>query len=155
MKRYAIGFLAALIAILVLAASGHFDFKSVTTLAFLVGTAVVSYTWPLVGTTPGTTVPPTTASLLNFDSVRGTINFGDADTTATFTHNFGLSTTQLAELFPDVAFYPAVITTPAETAPTLITVALGTNALTFTKGAGTDTGGVWNVRVLRPHTIGQ
>ncbi len=157
--QYAFGFLAALVALVVLAVSVHPSFAQWSAvLMFLAGTAVVSYTWPVTPpqTTPGSTVPPTTSQMTqgNFDSVRGTITFGDTDTTATFTHNFGLNTTQLANLFPDVAFYPAVITTPAETAPAVIQVALAANALVFTKQTGTDTGAVWNVVCRRPHTIG-
>lgn len=144
------GFLAAALLIILAASAFHLFSNPAVDFGLLVffGTATVNYTWPV--TTIGQTTPPSANSMLNYNSVRGTITFGDTDTTATFTHNMSFSTTQLAQLFPDLSFYFAVLTTPAETAPPVIQATLAANAVTFTKQTGTDTGGVMNVLVARP-----
>lgn len=152
--RHAVGFLAALAVLIALAVSVHFTPAEWAGIIMLFGTATVTYGAPL--TTAGTT-PPTTTQMAegNFDSVRAQITFADADTTAVVTHNLGLSTTELSLLLPDVSFYPEVITTPATTAPVVLSALRAANNITFTKAAGTDTGGVVNVVIKRPHTIGR
>lgn len=124
--------------------------KIVALLMFLAGTAVVTYTYPVSGTTP-----PTSAQMQNASTVRATVLMGDTDTTATLTHNFAHSTTGIAQLFPDVTFYPVTLTSVSETSPPIVTVGLLTNSITITKISAVGSGGLWNFMLSRPSTLGR
>lgn len=151
LSRCTFGLLAALVALVALAASLHYGMSPQMAVLFtmLAGTAVVTYTYPVTGTTP-----PTAAQMQNADTVRATVLMGDADTTATLTHNFAESTTALAQLFPDVIFYPVTLTSVSETSPPIVTVALLTNSITITKISAVGSGGLWNFKLARPNTLG-
>jgi hypothetical protein len=109
----------------------------------------------LIGSTitylgPGTgTTPPTTAQAANVQSLAVTVNFGDADTTATVTHNFQSSAAALLALRPWVNIYAAA----GGTAYPALSWALGANAVVITKGNATSgSGGTYNVIIQRPWT---
>ena len=107
----------------------------------LVG-STVTYCDPVIGATA-----PTQAQASAAQSVTATVNFSDADTTATITHNWSLTTAQLAKLRPWVnmlrmsgmSVYPG------------LTFALSANAVVMTKGiTATNSGGTVNVVIMRP-----
>jgi hypothetical protein len=98
--------------------------------------------------TPGSgTTAPTAAQAANVQSEAVTVNFADADTTATITHYFQASTYALALLRPWVQFYAV----SAGTAYPALSWALNANTLVITKGnTTTGSGGTYNVIIQRP-----
>ena len=102
----------------------------------------VAYADPVIGVTA-----PTAAQASQAQSITAVVTFVDGDTIATITHNWGLTSAQLAKLRPWVTHYytmgPGVF-------PQLAFV-LGTNTVTINKGstAGTS-GGTLNVVLQRP-----
>jgi hypothetical protein len=95
------------------------------------------------------TSAPTRAQAANVQSESATVNFSDADTTATITHNFNSSTAALAALRPWVQLYALSV----GTAYPALSWALGANTLVITKGnATTGSGGTYNVIIQRPWT---
>jgi hypothetical protein len=93
------------------------------------------------------TSAPTRAQAANVQSQTATVNFSDADTTATITHNFNSSTAALAALRPWVILYG----TSVGTAYPALSWALGANTLVITKGnTTTGSGGTYNVVIKRP-----
>jgi hypothetical protein len=106
--------------------------------------STITYLGPGSGTTQ-----PTTAQAANVQSLAVTVNFSDADTTATITHNFQASAAALLALRPWVQFYAS----NAGTAYPALSWALGTNTLVITKGnTTTGSGGTYNVIIQRPWT---
>jgi len=107
----------------------------------------VTYASPVTGATP-----PTAAQAANCNSVTGTvIATANGDTTATLTHNFGLSAAALAALQPwvilgqlNVAFY----------ASTWIYVPTDGNTVTLTKSGAAGGAGPAQLQftILRPHS---
>jgi hypothetical protein len=104
--------------------------------------STVTYCDPVAGATA-----PTQAQASAAQSVTATVNFSDADTTATITHNWSLTTAQLAKLRPwvtvlvmgNMAVYPG------------LTWALSTNTAVVTKAStATNSGGTINVVMQRP-----
>ena len=76
----------------------------------LVGTATLTYASFLDGSGAhqgyaGGTVAPTTAQVATVNAVVASVAFADADTIATFTHNFGLTAAQAACLQPYLQWY--------------------------------------------------
>ena len=78
----------------------------------------------------------------------------DGDTTATITHNFGLSADEIA------AGWPAVVITPLLQAVAVVSAwavtSVTTNTVVLTKGVGAGSGNVGaqlRVSVQRPHSI--
>ena len=151
-RKWTLVFLAALALVLVAAATHH-PGAGIIGLVFLFGTATVTYTYPVQGTTP-----PTTAQIGGInpvDTVRAFVFMGDLDTTATLTHNFNESTTALAQGFPDVSISPVLFTAgPTETAPPMVSYTSAANALTFTKVSAVASACTWLVRVGRPSSLG-
>ena len=100
----------------------------------------------LVGGT--TTIAPTAAQALAFNSLAVTAFFGDTDTTLTITHNWGLSVTAYTTLYqPWVQFYPQQT---ADVTVNLAVVALTANAITLNKASQTGSGGLFTVILQRP-----
>ena len=113
----------------------------------------VTYQYPVQGTTA-----PTAAQTLNKNTVRATvIATADADTTATITHNLGLTAAQLTEGAPEVTLCP--ILSQALTALSgWVCSAKAANTVTLTKLTSTGSGNAraqLAVVVKRPHTIQQ
>jgi hypothetical protein len=79
------------------------------------------------------------------------VNFGDTDTIATITHNWQLSTAQLANLWPTIKSY---LNTNGGTLLPILTWALTNSvAVTITKVSATGSGGTTTVVLERPHSI--
>ena len=95
--------------------------------------ATVTYQWPVANTT----VAPTAAQTAYL--VQGTLAWLDADTTATITHNFGLSAAEITALFPAVEL--VYDSTNAGTVNGVISVVSTANVLTFAKASAAGTGG--------------
>ncbi len=107
--------------------------------------ATVVYTYPVAGATA-----PTAAQSLYAPIVACTVNFADADTTGTITHNWALTTAQLAALMPYVRINQVAGGTPSP----LLTVTLATNTVVLTKqSTAAGSGGTLTVVLDRPHTI--
>ena len=126
---------------------GHANlFALVTTLAFGVfGTVSYNYVDPGSGTVPATAAQ---AGRRNSQTLELTLQ--DADTIATFTHNWGLTTYQTNLDRPWVICWAksGIGTggfTPMFTHQTNITV--------VTKSAVTGSGAVWAITLMRPHTL--
>lgn len=93
------------------------------------------------------TSAPTQAQASAAQSVTATVNFSDADTTATVTHNWSLTTAQLAKLRPWIHYY---VTGGMSVFPGL-TWALAVNTVVITKAStATNSGGTINVVLQRP-----
>ena len=117
-------------------------------LAFISSLGIIGSTVTYLGPGSGTTAP-TAAQASNVQSMSATVNFADADTTATITHNFNSSTAALAALRPCVSLYCA----SGGTAYPALSWALGANAVVITKGnTTTGSGGTYNVVIQRPHS---
>jgi len=112
--------------------------------------ATVTYAFPVAGTTP-----PTAAQAFNCNSLTANVTFLDADTTALITHNWGLTTAQLNNLWPWADFYPSALGTA--TVAIYMSLALTNSvAVTLNKattGAGTGVGATWVVILERPHSM--
>ena len=116
---------------------------SVSTLAF--GTTVIQ-TWPIAGTFP------TAAQAFNFNTQISRVVFADADTTATLTHNWGISAAQLAAFFPLIDYYAQNVGTTGTTLPQLTFALTDSNTVTITKTAATGSGGTFVVTLNRPYS---
>jgi hypothetical protein len=95
-----------------------------------------------------TTVAPTTAQALLFNSLCVTAFFGDTDTSLTITHNWGLSVTAYTTLFqPWFNWYPQQT---AAVTVTMGAVTLATNSITVNKNSQTGSGGLFTILLERP-----
>ena|SRR5208283_1106925 len=112
----------------------------------------VTYAWPVAGTTA-----PTAAQMSNFDTVIASIvASADGDTTATITHNFGLTTAQISALFPLINLVPTLSQALSALSAWAVT-SITTNTVVVTKLASTGSGNAGaqlTVQLRRPHTIG-
>jgi hypothetical protein len=109
--------------------------------------STVTYQNPVAGVTA-----PTAAQALNSNTITASVNFADADTTATITHNFGLSTAQLALGFPIVS----MVQTTSGTLAVNYSVTLAANTVVIAKAStATGSGSVFNVAVARPFSAVQ
>lgn len=116
------------------------------------GTVTQTYIYPGSGTVPATGAQ---ASAVYVQVAQ--VNFVDADTTATVTHNWGIGTTGA---FPNTGiFMPEVILTwsSAGTAfPALAVAWTNGNTITLAKGnTSTGSGGTVVVTMRKPHSTGQ
>lgn len=116
------------------------------TLGPLVGVVTVTYKYPVSGL-----VAPTAQQVRVLSMVTATLNWGDTDTSATITHNFGLSSAELADLFPVPVVY-AIALNGSPSAPAPFVNLTDGNTITITKSSVTNSGGTFNVVVFRPHT---
>ena len=96
------------------------------------------------GYTGGSTAP-TQAQSFTRNLVSLTLNFTDTDTTFTLTHNFNLTTAQLACLLPLVNINPG---------GSVFTVSKAANTVTLTKLQATGSGSTVQVDIRRPGTPG-
>jgi hypothetical protein len=118
-------------------------------LGFALGTVTVTYQYPVAGVTA-----PTTAQGLKSNTCRGTIaKSADGDTTATITHNMGISTAALALGQPEVTLTGLLV--QATLSLPFITYTSG-NVVTVTMQT-TATSGTANPQIQffirRPHSI--
>ncbi len=109
------------------------------------------------GFTGGSAVAPTAAQAQQVSAMTALVGYTDADTTFTFTHNWGLSTAQATALFPEV-LWTIDSSTPAATplqAPILVVNRSGnTNAVVFVKNTSAGSGCILAITLRRPHSIG-
>lgn len=106
---------------------------------------VVTYAYPVAGTTP-----PTVLQALGENMLTLTISSLDADTIALITHNWQLTTAQLANLWPLIQMYVS----GAGTAIPIWSFALTNSVLvTVTKASAAGGGGTVTVVLMRPHSI--
>jgi hypothetical protein len=109
----------------------------------LAATATVTYLEPAA-------TAPTTTQASHSPQVVAQVVFGDADTTATITHDFVLSTAQLALLRP----WLIVVGLSIGTAYPALSWALNTNTVVCTKGnTSTGSGGTYEVIIERPGAL--
>jgi hypothetical protein len=118
----------------------------------LVGTVTQTYTYPGSGT-----VAATAAQAAGVYMQSCYVNFADADTTATVTHNWGIGTTgafpNTAQLMPEVFITPGAVGTAF---PAIGVSAFGANTITLGKAnTTTGSGGTVVVYMRKPHSIGQ
>lgn len=99
----------------------------------------------------GGTTAPTPAQSYTQQAMAVAVSFADGDTSATITHNFGVSAAQLAALMPYIQWYCQQLTTPATGTYAILTFALtNSNVITVSKTSNVGTGGTYVVIVRRP-----
>ena len=109
--------------------------------AFILFGVSVIYVSPIAGT------PPTAAQAFFTNSLVTRVFLADSETTTTVTHNWNLSTTQLAAFYPFIFFYAQNSGTAA---PTLGFTLTDSCTVTIAKGTVAGTGGTFVVTMLRP-----
>jgi len=111
----------------------------------------VTYLHPVAGVTA-----PTALQSLNTQSVvADVVATADADTTATITHNFGLSAAELNSGSPVIDFIPLISQALTALSGWAVT-AIATNSITLTKLTSTGSGNAsaqLRVTIMRPHSI--
>lgn len=107
------------------------------------------------GFTGGSSTAPTQAQSAQTSLVTATVAFTDTDTVFTLTHNFNLSTAQVAALLPLVSIniISGVQAVGTAVAP-VIAVTVAANTVTFTKLQATGSGCTISVAIRRPHSLG-
>lgn len=143
----------ALLVVPALVATGHLSAVTAFQLSAglgLVGTVTVTYRFPVSGTTPPTAIQ---ASVQNV--VTAIINWAEADTIGTVTHNFGLQSGtypgNLTQLFPEIIWY---LQSGQTVMPAITFVLTDGNTITFGKQSAVGTGGSVVVIIRRPATPG-
>ena len=109
--------------------------------------AVVTYQYPVIGTTAPTAIQASVVSSLTCQ-----VSMGDTDTTGVIAHNWGLSAAQNTALQPWIV--GPWLQTPGTAVP-ILSFALSTNTVTITKVSATGSGGTYVVTLQRPNTIVQ
>lgn len=125
------------------ALAGH-TLRVLASVSLLVGVVTVTYAFPLSGVTA-----PGAPLMFHHSTLTATVAMGDTDTTATITHNWALSTAEIANRFPIIIWN---YVTPG-TVAALLSFSRATNAVTVTKPSLTNSGGTYEFTLLRPHTI--
>ena len=120
----------------------------------LLGTATVTYKYPVSGT-----VPPTVAIMRYHNEVNALVNAGDADTVITIVHNWGEALKDFGG-FPDgpSGLFPVVVINVESDSSTTVqpffTVSLAsTNQVVINKPTTVGTQGSFIVQVLRPTSL--
>ena len=112
---------------------------------FLALGGAVTYAYPVAGATAPTAVQAANASVLT-----ATVVMADTDASVVVTHNWGLTTAQLAALFPFIE-----LRRTAQGATPIATLAVATDGNTVTISKGTAGGSAFTgvVVIQRPHSI--
>jgi len=155
--RFNIIVAAALLMVLMLAAAflhnSHLAMLA-SGLAFMAGTVVVNYKYPVAGT-----VEPTAAVMRVHNEVNAQVTALDTDTVIAVIHNWGLASKGPTG-FPDgpPGLFPVVIididgsaTTTVQ--PVFLVTLSNTNQVTINKPTTVGTQGTFNVVILRPTTL--
>lgn len=108
-------------------------------------TEIVTYTYPVAGTTA-----PTAAQVAALSLVVAQISMVDTSTTVTVKHNFGLSLAQGSNQFPLV--FPPTVQTPGTAIPNLAVALTDSNTITVSKLSAAGSGGTYVVIIMRPNT---
>jgi hypothetical protein len=126
------------------------------TLAPLAGAVTVTYKWPVQST-----VAPTAAQMKPLSMVNGNIQWADADTVATITHNFQMATVNLPGTsslvseascgFPVMVFYASA----SGAAAAILTASATINSITaqVSKTSLVGSGGTIEFSIQRPTTL--
>jgi hypothetical protein len=119
------------------------------------GVVVTTYATFLAGDAPhegyaGGLVAPTATQSQTVNAVCAQVFMDDTDTTATITHNFGLTTAQLACLFPFIQWYVDTFKNPSTAIYPVLNWTRAANTVTITKVSATSSGGTYNVIIRRP-----
>ncbi len=152
--KQVIGLLVALlalaffsVALVVSIQHGHTGMKvlawTFTALSFAFGIPVVTYKFPVSGLTA-----PTAPQVYGLGLVTAQLTMGDTDLTVDITHNFGLTAAELADLFPVVIMNPTALATVFPG----FTFVKAANKITLNKPSAVNSGGTFDVVILRPHT---
>jgi hypothetical protein len=110
-----------------------------------------TYLHPVAGVTPPTALQSSNAQSVVADVVAT----ADADTTATITHNFGLSAAELASGDPRIILTPTLSQALTALSAWAVTT-VATNSITLTKLTSTGSGNAsaqLRVSIQRPHSI--
>jgi len=113
------------------------------------------YTTPIIGTPSATAITAAQASQVNTQIAQVTL--ADNDTVATFVHNWGLPASFPTFGYPEILWYWLSQTASPNSFQTALTFGItNTNQVTINKtGVHTGSGGVLQVVLRRPHSIGQ
>ena len=95
-----------------------------------------------------TTVAPTLAQALLFNSLSVTAYFGDTDTTLAVTHNWGLNVTAYTTLFQP--WFSWVAQATAAVTVDLAVVSYAANSITVNKNSLSSSGGLFTMLLQRP-----
>lgn len=107
--------------------------------------STVTYAYPVSGNTA-----PTAVQAFNSNMLTANVVMVDADTTAVLTHNWNLSTAQLANLWPTIQYYAGV----AGTVVPILSFALTNSvSVTMTKVSASGSNGTYVVILMRPHSL--
>jgi hypothetical protein len=104
--------------------------------------STVTYAYPVSGT-----VAPAIAQALGCNMLTCQIQTSDADTTATITHNWQLTTAQLNNLWPTIKAY---ISSAGTASPLLSWALTNSVSVTMTKVSSVGTGGTIVLILERP-----
>jgi hypothetical protein len=124
----------------------------------LAGTVTVTYQNTMVnsagGPAPGGgysggTVPPTTVQMVGINSLVALVNFADADTLITLTHNMQITALGLSCLQPYIRLYCQALAAATNTYAVLTIALTNSNVVTVNKVANTGTAGTYVIQISR------
>lgn len=108
-------------------------------------TEIVTYTYPVAGTTA-----PTAAQVAALSLVVAQISMVDTSLSVTVKHNFGLTLAQGSNQFPLIV--GPYVQTPGTAIPALAVALTDSNTITLSKLSAAGSGGMYVVAILRPNT---
>jgi hypothetical protein len=97
----------------------------------------------------GGTVPPTTIQMIGINSLVALVNFADADTLITITHNMQITALGLSCLQPYIRLYCQALAATTNTYAVLTIALTNSNVVTINKVANTGTGGTYVVQISK------
>lgn len=107
-------------------------------------TEIVTYAYPVAGTTA-----PTLAQMFGLSLLTCQVSMVDTSTTVAITHNMAISLALGSDQFPLVSAY---VQTPGTAIPTLAIALTDSNHVTLNKLSAAGSGGTYCVWILRPNT---
>jgi hypothetical protein len=125
---------------------------ALSALGLLVGAVTITYNFQPSGThvPVSSTTAPTAAQARHFNSIAALVTYAEADTTATVTHNWGMTAAEAQQYQPWVSIY----TVTSGTAVPLFSINVAnTNAVVVDKTAANGTSGSFCVILQRPNSI--
>ena len=117
--------------------------------------ATILYTTPVIGAPSATAITASQAAATQTQVAQ--ITFADGDTTIPFVHNWGLPASFPTWGFPEISYYWLSQNASPTSFGTALTFGIAnTNQVTVNKtSVGVGSGGVLQVILRRPHSIGQ
>ena len=107
-------------------------------------TEIVTYCYPVAGTTA-----PTAAQMFGLSLLTAQVSFVDTSTSVVLTHNMAISLANGSNQFPIVI---PVAQTPGTAIPALAVALTSSNTITISKLSAAGSGGTFQISVLRPNT---